>query len=96
MALTVSIEVAFAQAKKPNILVIFGDDIGQSNIQRLQPRVVMGFTTPNIDRIRQRGRRIRDLLRAAKLHGRARGTYILGPVPVSHGANERWACPVQR
>lgn len=36
--------------KKPNILVIFGDDIGQSNISAYS-RGLMGFTTPNIDRI---------------------------------------------
>jgi hypothetical protein len=41
-------------AKKPNILVIFGDDIGQSNISAYS-RGLMGFTTPNIDRIGAEG-----------------------------------------
>jgi len=45
--------MSFAQ-KKPNILVIFGDDIGQSNISAYS-RGVMGFTTPNIDRIGNEG-----------------------------------------
>ncbi len=46
---------AFAQdQKKPNILVIFGDDIGQSNISAYS-RGLMGFTTPNIDRIGNEG-----------------------------------------
>ncbi|MGX5820371.1 arylsulfatase [Chitinophaga lutea] len=40
--------------KKPNILVIFGDDIGQSNISAYS-RGLMGFNTPNIDRIGQEG-----------------------------------------
>lgn len=40
--------------KKPNILVIFGDDIGQSNISAYS-RGLMGFTTPNIDRIGSEG-----------------------------------------
>ncbi|RFM27317.1 arylsulfatase [Deminuibacter soli] len=40
--------------KKPNILVIFGDDIGQSNISAYS-RGVMGFMTPNIDRIGAEG-----------------------------------------
>ena len=40
--------------KKPNILVIFGDDIGQSNISAYG-RGVMGFMTPNIDRIGAEG-----------------------------------------
>ncbi len=41
--------VAFAQ-DKPNILVIWGDDIGQSNISAYT-RGLMGYRTPNIDRI---------------------------------------------
>lgn len=40
--------------KKPNILVIFGDDIGQSNVSAYS-RGLMGFMTPNIDRIGQEG-----------------------------------------
>src|ERR1700742_1718999 len=40
--------------KKPNILVIFGDDIGQSNISAYS-RGLMGFMTPNIDRIGNEG-----------------------------------------
>ena len=47
---------AWAQqaAGKPNILVIFGDDIGQSNVSAYS-RGLMGFTTPNIDRIGAEG-----------------------------------------
>ncbi|MFT3823728.1 MAG: arylsulfatase [Chitinophagaceae bacterium] len=40
--------------KKPNILVIFGDDIGQTNISAYS-RGLMGFMTPNIDRIGAEG-----------------------------------------
>jgi len=43
-----------AQAAKPNILVIWGDDIGQSNISAYT-RGVMGYRTPNIDRIAKEG-----------------------------------------
>ena len=39
---------------KPNILVIWGDDIGQSNISAYT-RGVMGYRTPNIDRIASEG-----------------------------------------
>ena len=35
------------QAAKPNILVIFGDDIGQTNISAYSMGV-MGYRTPNI------------------------------------------------
>jgi arylsulfatase A-like enzyme len=43
-----------AQTKKPNILVIFGDDIGQTNISAYGLGVV-GYRTPNIDRIAKEG-----------------------------------------
>jgi arylsulfatase len=46
---------AFAQKnKKPNILVIWGDDIGQSNISAYTMGLV-GYQTPNIDRIADEG-----------------------------------------
>jgi arylsulfatase len=41
-------------AKRPNILVIFGDDIGQSNISAYTFGL-MGYRTPNIDRIAREG-----------------------------------------
>jgi len=44
---------AFAQGK-PNILVIFGDDIGVANVSAYSDGV-MGYTTPNIDRIGNEG-----------------------------------------
>ena len=40
--------------KKPNILVIWGDDIGHSNISAYS-RGMMGYHTPNIDRIANEG-----------------------------------------
>jgi len=36
--------------KKPNTLVIWGDDIGQSNLS-CYTHGLMGYHTPNIDRI---------------------------------------------
>lgn len=45
---------AWAQDSKPNILVIWGDDIGQSNISAYTMGL-MGYQTPNIDRIAQEG-----------------------------------------
>jgi arylsulfatase A-like enzyme len=44
---------AIAQ-KKPNILVIWGDDIGQSNISAYTMGLV-GYQTPNIDRVAKEG-----------------------------------------
>ncbi len=45
---------AYAQQKKPNILVIFGDDIGYWNTSAYN-RGMMGYRTPNIDRIAKEG-----------------------------------------
>ena len=46
--------LTFQAQDKPNILVIWGDDIGQSNISAYTMGV-MGYTTPNIDRIAREG-----------------------------------------
>ena len=46
-------------AKKPNILVIWGDDIGQSNISQYT-HGMMGYQTPNIDRIAKEGMTFTD------------------------------------
>jgi len=50
---------AFAQDKKPNILVIWGDDIGQSNVSAYT-RGLVGYKTPNIDRIANEGMMFTD------------------------------------
>ena len=42
------------ETKKPNILVIWGDDIGITNIS-YNNRGLMGYNTPNIDRIASEG-----------------------------------------
>ena len=41
---------AHGQAKKPNILIIWGDDIGQFNVGAYNMGM-MGYKTPNIDSI---------------------------------------------
>lgn len=53
LSLAVMTSFSYAQ-KKPNILVIWGDDIGQSNISAYTKGVV-GYQTPNIDRIANEG-----------------------------------------
>src|SRR5262249_18353647 len=42
------------QQGKPNIIVIFGDDIGQTNVSAYSMGL-MGYRTPNIDRIAKEG-----------------------------------------
>jgi len=44
---------------KPNILVIWGDDVGQSNIS-YYTHGLMGYQTPNIDRIAEEGMTFTD------------------------------------
>ncbi len=46
-------------ADKPNILVIWGDDVGQSNVSAYS-HGVMGYQTPNIDRIANEGMMFTD------------------------------------
>jgi arylsulfatase A-like enzyme len=53
VGLVLATGTALAQ-DKPNILVVWGDDIGQSNISTFT-RGVMGYRTPNIDRIASEG-----------------------------------------
>ena len=45
---------ADSKNKKPNILVIWGDDIGMTNLS-YNSRGLMGYSTPNIDRIAKEG-----------------------------------------
>ncbi len=45
--------------KKPNICIIWGDDIGQSNISAYS-HGVMGYKTPNIDRVAKEGMMFTD------------------------------------
>ena len=46
--------MAKQEQKKPNILILWGDDIGIWNISHFS-RGMMGYQTPNIDRIAQEG-----------------------------------------
>ena len=45
--------------KKPNICIIWGDDIGQSNISAYTMGL-MGYRTPNIDRVAKEGMMFTD------------------------------------
>jgi len=58
-ALAATMGAALAQEQKPNILVLWGDDIGQSNISAYTFGL-MGYQTPNIDRIAHEGMMFTD------------------------------------
>ena len=47
------------QQQRPNIVVIWGDDIGQSNVSAYS-RGMMGYQTPNIDRLAGEGMMFTD------------------------------------
>ena len=72
-----------AQEKKPNILVIWCDDIGTWNISR-NNRGMMGYQMPNIDRIGDEGVSFTDYY-AQQSCTAGRAAFIGGNVPVRTG-----------
>ncbi len=50
----------WSQQKKPNIVVIWGDDIGRSNLSTYT-EAMMGYHTPNIGRIAREGVKFTEL-----------------------------------
>ena len=70
-------------ADKPNILVIWGDDIGTWNIS-FNNRGMMGYETPNIDRIAKEGLSFTDYY-AQQSCTAGRAAFIGGNVPVRTG-----------
>ncbi|WP_170367150.1 arylsulfatase [Ruegeria arenilitoris] len=76
---TVSVALAapaWAQDQKPNILVIWGDDIGQSNISAYT-KGMMGYRTPNIDRVANEGMIFTDYYGEQSCTA-GRSSYIMG------------------
>ena len=59
LAVILASGIAWAADPKPNILVVWGDDIGQSNISAYTMGL-MGYRTPNIDRIANEGMMFTD------------------------------------
>ena len=68
---------------KPNILVIWGDDIGYSNIS-INSQGMMGYQTPNIDRIGKEGAVFTDWY-AQQSCTAGRAAFILGQHPFRTG-----------
>ena len=77
---------AKAQSKeptKPNILVIFGDDIGWMNVSSYGGDI-MGVQTPNIDRIGKEGLRLTSFYAQPSCTA-GRAAFITGQLPVRTG-----------
>ena len=88
-----AMQTAQAQQKKPNILVIWGDDIGYWNVSAYN-QGMMGYKTPNIDRIAKEGALFTDWYgQQSCTAGRAR--FITGQVGFRTGPR-RSACPAPR
>ncbi|MDE1180951.1 arylsulfatase [Paraburkholderia sp.] len=77
---------ASQRSNKPNILVIFGDDIGQTNISAYSKGVV-GYETPNIDRIANEGMLFTDYY-AENSCTAGRSTFITGEVTLRTGLSK--------
>ncbi len=75
---------AYAQKnKKPNILAIWGDDIGWSNVS-FNNNGIMGYKTPNIDRVANEGAVFTDWY-AQQSCTAGRAAFILGQHPFRTG-----------
>ena len=70
-------------AKKPNILVIWGDDIGQFNISAYNMGM-MGYKTPNIDRVAKEGAIFTDWYGQQSCTA-GRAAFITGQSPIRTG-----------
>ncbi|MAF30067.1 MAG: arylsulfatase [Croceicoccus sp.] len=69
--------------KKPNILVIFGDDIGYSNVSCFGGDI-MGVPTPNIDRIADEGIKLTSFYAQPSCTA-GRAAFITGQMPARTG-----------
>ena len=72
-----------AKSDKPNILIIWGDDIGYWNISHYS-KGMMGYETPNIDRIAQEGATFTDWYGQQSCTA-GRACFITGQNPIRTG-----------
>jgi arylsulfatase len=83
MLLIFSISMSWSQQKKPNILIIWGDDIGQFNISAYNLGM-MGYKTPNIDQIAKDGALFTDWYGQQSCTA-GRAAFITGQSPIRTG-----------
>src|SRR5258706_6046701 len=77
---------AAPSGRRPNILVIFGDDIGQTNISAYSFGL-MGYKTPNIDRIAREGMMYTDYY-AEQSCTAGRSSFITGQCTLRTGLSK--------
>ena len=78
--------MAKQEQKKPNILIMWGDDIGMWNVSRYS-QGMMGYRTPNIDRIGEEGVTFTDYY-AQQSCTAGRASFIMRPEPDPHGPDQ--------
>jgi len=83
MVLFIVNSVAWAKDKKPNILVIMGDDIGITN-NSAYSHGLMGYKTTNIDQLADEGGIFTDYY-AEQSCTAGRAAFITGQIPVRTG-----------
>jgi len=71
------------QSKKPNILILWGDDIGMWNISHYS-KGMMGYQTPNIDRVAKEGVTFTDWYGQQSCTA-GRASFITGQNPIRTG-----------
>jgi arylsulfatase len=79
-------DAARAPADRPNILVIFGDDIGQTNLSAYSFGL-MGYETPNIDRLAKQGMMFTDYY-AEQSCTAGRSTFLTGQTTLRTGLSK--------
>ena len=81
--LLLALQLAAQQQKKPNILIIWGDDIGGFNISAYNMGM-MGYKTPNIDSIARQGALFTDWYGQQSCTA-GRAAFITGQSPIRTG-----------
>ena len=83
LTILTAVSPAQSQTTKPNILIIWGDDVGVHNISAYN-HGIMGYKTPNIDRLAKEGALFTDAY-AQQSCTAGRASFILGQHPFRTG-----------
>ncbi len=84
--IALSMSLNSTAADRPNVLVIWGDDIGITNISAYSDGI-MGYHTPNIDRIAREGMRFTDYYGDQSCTA-GRSSFITGQTPLRTGLSK--------
>ena len=83
LAVVGTVTPALAQTKQPNILILWGDDIGYWNVS-VYNHGMMGYKTPNLDRIAKEGALFTDWYGQQSCTA-GRAAFITGQSPIRTG-----------